>query len=79
MHTASVKLATLVLRQHNRETDRIANLFEHALSRQPNGRDLESVRAFLKRAWNQNPDNKDEPWRLLARTLLASNEFAYIQ
>jgi hypothetical protein len=79
MHNASVKLAQRVMRQHDTETDRIANLFELVLSRKPNGRDLAAVRAFLASARQQNPENKEEPLRLLAHTLLSSNEFVYIQ
>ncbi|MFM7149470.1 MAG: DUF1553 domain-containing protein, partial [Gemmataceae bacterium] len=66
------------------EGQRVDELFQLALQRQPAGRDREFVGAFLSRYQKNlmdrpSPDRERLAWNALARIILASNEFLYVE
>ena len=54
--------------------DRIRRLYRHALSRDPDDREIEGAISFV----NHETDGNVDPWVQLAQVLLLCNEFAFV-
>ena len=79
-HEEAAKLVDQVLARHSDEQARLEDLFQRTLQRPPQAADLAWTRPFL--ASYRTPENQDDTvrrgWQALARVLLGSNEFLYL-
>jgi hypothetical protein len=77
-HAQAEKLAARVLLKP--EAERVNELFRLALQRPPTDKDREFAAGFLTRYRDATPADKDKTaWAALARVLLASNEFLFVE
>lgn len=57
------------------DEERVKRLYQRALARQPDDRELEIALNYVR---NTNETTKTNPWQRLAHVLLASNEFVFV-
>ena len=75
----SRKMAESLLAKTNADDPaRIRDAYEHALGRQPTSQEIDEALTFIARLEKEWKGDKVNAWQSYCKSLLASNEFIYL-
>jgi len=79
VHQWSASVAEQILNQPGERVDRIGYIYEKLIGRQATPQDIKQAENFIER-YQTSPDNASPAaaWSALARVLMTSNPFLYV-